>query len=319
MTVIPPDARSGGRSSISRAARRFARTSKKIVEPRLLTRLSTARQPASCAFREREGHRQQSGNGPGGQQSHARKRLHAEASLGARRGGYRSSDTGPDLHRAHLGLAAKRCRLQRDALGRAPGLDRPEMPTELTQLRTRIGRKVRSPLRPDSSRGASARMIAEFRNGDIEAAILAGRRGSRTQSAQLGRPRQAGEHPVRTPADGKKGSLWRFGPVKSRKPHSLKRKPHWPSTPTGAASTRRPLPDWKGAGRPIALVSKCSKWRYSDKWAGQTRPPRPCRSCSAHGRASSDISGRPCGAGSIAPPLVASLQAGLEKAGLQIQ
>ena len=54
-------------------------------------------------------------------------------------------------------------------------IDRPEMPTVLTQLALTLAEKSTT-LAPDSSRGASARMIAEFRNGDIEAAILAGRR-----------------------------------------------------------------------------------------------------------------------------------------------
>ena len=54
-------------------------------------------------------------------------------------------------------------------------LDRPDAPTELTQRALEFADRSVA-LAPDLARGAMAKMMAEFRNGGIEAAILSGRR-----------------------------------------------------------------------------------------------------------------------------------------------
>ena len=54
-------------------------------------------------------------------------------------------------------------------------LDRPDAPTELTQRALEFADRSVA-LAPDSARSAAAKMMAEFRSGGIEAAILSGRR-----------------------------------------------------------------------------------------------------------------------------------------------
>ena len=196
-------------------------------------------------------------------------------------------------------------------------IDRPDMPTVLTQHALTLAEKSTS-LAPDSSRGASARMIAEFRNGDIEAAMLAGRR-----AVEL--------NPLNSVATAQLGNIlffagrWEEGIALAIRASEIEEST-FPEAETTLAFDAYRRGEYEETlarlGRRGPTHCYCVQMLKVAVFGQLGRADEAAKAMQEllHSRPGFEQYFRPTmRRWQIAPPLVASLQAGLEKAGLRIQ